>query len=134
VIVVDPTEPAETRPLDETDATALFELDHEIAIPVTTFPDPSFRVAFNCSVRPGTIEDEPGLTVTDETADLTWTTAVPVTPSAEAVIVAHPTVPAVTRPLEETGPAALLFVDHVIGMPVSVPPDASFNVAFNCTF
>ena len=49
VIVADPAACADTRPVLDTVAAAVFELDHVIARLVRTFPLASFVVAVNCA-------------------------------------------------------------------------------------
>jgi len=56
---------------------------------------------------------------------VTVTSAVPVFPSLVAVIVADPTATPVTKPVDETVATAGLFVEYVIGRPLSTLPWAS---------
>src|SRR2546428_2321979 len=59
--------------------------------------------------------------------------AVPLCPSASAVIVVEPAATPVTRPLPFTVAAAMLELVHVTVRPVRVLPLASFTVAVSCT-
>jgi hypothetical protein len=54
VAVIDalPTATPVTKPLVETAATGLLELDHVTVPPVTAFPSASWKEAASCSVRP----------------------------------------------------------------------------------
>lgn len=134
VIVTEPACDAVTRPLEETVPMEVLELDHEIGIPVTTFPAPSLSVAESCCVLPAARPSDPGViaTVATEPAP-TFIDAVALFPSDVAVIVAPPTCTPVTRPLVETEATLLLELCQATARPVSVLPPASVACADSCT-
>jgi hypothetical protein len=122
-----------TSPLDETDATAAFELDQDTLLP-SGFPLASRGVAVSWTVCAGARMAEVGLTETEATTGAAIVTvAVPLLPAAEAVIVADPIAFPVTTPLDETDAVALFDVLHVTDTPLTVLPDASFAVAVSCS-
>jgi hypothetical protein len=114
VIVTLPECAAVTRPLDETVPIVVFELDHATA-PVRTFPLASVSLALSWRVPPVTRLSEAGETTMLLTAPAdTTTAAVPVTPLADAEIVALPGWTAVTRPPELTVTIEALELDQLI--------------------
>jgi hypothetical protein len=134
VMVVDPVATPVTTPVvASTVATAGLTEDHAIVLPVTTFPLASFVVAVAWVVLPIPIVEDAKETVTDATAEeTTVTTADPLWPSLVAMIVAVPTLIAVTvatAPVPLTVATAVLSDDQATARPVNVTPFASFIVA-----
>src|SRR5688572_19555303 len=103
VIVAGPWPTANTSPVLLTVVTAAFEVAQDIVRPVSAFPPTSLGVAVSCWVAPNSKRTVEGLTVTVANGPgPTVTAAVPLTPSANAVIVAEPTDPPETRPASVT--------------------------------
>jgi hypothetical protein len=136
VIVADPAATAVTRPLDETRAIEVLELDHVTVLPVSVTPLASFVVAVSCTVCPTftlAVGGETLTVATGTTAAATVTADVPLFPSLVAVIVAEPAATPETRPVDDTVAIDVLELDQVIVRPVSVLLFASFVVAVSCT-
>jgi len=88
---------------------------HVTARSVTTTPSRSFTVTVSGDVVPTITFAVGGETLTVPTGTgVTVTVAVPLFPSAVAVIVAVPVVPDVTTPVEETVATLALLELHVI--------------------
>ncbi len=133
VIVALPAATAVTTPCAETVATAVFELDHATAGPVTTLPEASFSVAASCVVCPTDIESGAGVIVTVATAACpTLTVATPVFPSDVAVIVAEPWPTAIIKPPASTVATLALLVLHAMARSLSGFCAASYAIAVNC--
>jgi hypothetical protein len=133
---VEPAANAVTTPLLLTEATPAFELDHETARPVRSFPFASRRVAVALAVCPTTSED--GLSATNTTATgtgggaITVRLASPLTPSLVALMTAIPDNNAETIPASVTLAIAELELSQTIGRPVRGAPLASLGVATAC--
>ena len=134
VMVTGPGDTAETKPVDETVAIAVFELAHATVRPVRGAPFASFGVAVNCTVWPTTTPAVAGVMSTVATGGtVTVTVAVPLLPSLVAVIVTVPAATPLTSPVHETVATAVFELAHVTVRPVTGAPFASFGVAVNCT-
>ena len=126
VIVVVPTSSVVTRPPLLTVATAVFELLHTIARPVSTLLDASRVTAVACDVAPTATDVGASDTLTLATgAAVTVSTALPICPSLVAVIVAVPTASVVTRPPLFTVATAVFELLQVTVRPASTLLDAS---------
>jgi hypothetical protein len=133
VIVATPFATALTRPCDETVAAAGFELDHATARPVRRLPAESASVAVSCVVCPTDIESGFGVTATVATAGCETTiVAVPLAPSAVAVIVADPEPAADITPFESTVATAALLVLQMTARPARTLCVASYVTAESC--
>jgi len=133
VMVADPESIPETTPAAETVATDELGLDQVAIRPVSTVPLVSLMVAISCRDCPIATVADWGLTVTEATvASVTVMRAVPVFPSAVAVMVAEPGPATVTNPAAETVAADWLELDQMAVSPVSTLPFASLMVATNC--
>src|SRR5512140_230175 len=134
VIVVLPACSPETTPLLETEAMLLFALDHVMLCVGRAFPASSSSDAESCCDFPATRPTDPGDTVTCATPPAaTRTVADACTPSDVAVIVAEPTLTAVTRPLVDTVAMSSSELDQPTVRPVSSLPSASFACAASCS-
>jgi hypothetical protein len=138
VIVAEPAATAVTTPLDETVATLLALVDQVTTRPVNVAPVESRTVAESVTVPPGLRLAVPGETLTDATGiggggatDVTTTCAVPLFPSAVAVIVVVPAPIADTRPAVVTVAMDAFAVAHVMGRPPSTLPCASVVTALS---
>jgi hypothetical protein len=121
-----------TEPVEETVATAVFELAHATVRPVSTWFAASRNVTDACVTCPTEIGE---VRVTDTLATggaLTVSAALPVTPPDVARICAVPGETAVTSPLLFTVAIEVLELDHVTVRPVRMFPDASRSVALAC--
>ena len=133
VIVALPERFAVTRPLVDTVATVLLELDHDTACPLSVLPAASVSVAASCFVTPVTRLTDDGVTAIVLTAPVeTTTVACPVAPLALAVMVALPVCAAVTRPLEETVAMLLLDEDQATDCAATALPALSVIEAVSC--
>ncbi len=133
-MVADPFATAVTSPEDETVAISVSDDDHVTVAPDITDPPASFTVAVTVSVPPMV----PNVTESRESSMVagTWetvTAAVPVIEPVVAVIVAVPSVTAVTSPADETVAMDAEEVDHVTVTPDMAVPPASFTVALSVT-
>jgi hypothetical protein len=136
VMVAEPALTAVTRPLELTEATPAFELDHEMARPVRMLPFASRVTADNCIVPPTVRLGAVGDTVTVATGigaggggALTVSAAEPVCPSLVAMMLVEPALTAVTTPLELTEATPAFELDHETARPVRSFPFASRRVA-----
>ena len=123
-----PGDTAVTPPVWETVATFVALEDHVTGRSVMMFPPPSFTVALNAAVAPGTSDTAVAFSVTDAAGTKTETAAVADLPSAAAVIVVEPADFAVMTPLALTSAIAGAEDCHVI-VRVSGDPFASAAVA-----
>ena len=136
MMFAEPALTAVTTPLELTEATPVFELDHETARPVRSFPPASRRVAVALAVCPTTSED--GLSVTETVATGTGGCAItvrlpsPRTPSLVALITALPGSKAEIMPTAETLAIAELELSQTIDRLVRGAPPASLGVATAC--
>src|SRR5688572_32837892 len=90
-MVTGPTAIPDTRPVDETVATAVLELAHVTTRPLSALPLASFGIAVSCTVWPMTTPAVGGVISTAATAGtVTVTGAVACFPSLAAVIAAIP--------------------------------------------
>ena len=132
VIVALPAFFAVTTPLEDTVATALFEVDHA-ASSSTTLPAASVSLAESWLVAPLASEINAGVTATLFTAPAeTMTVALPVAPFADAEIVVLPMCSAVTTPLLETVAMLLLALDQSMLCAESALPASSSSEAVSC--
>jgi hypothetical protein len=123
---------AATSPALDTVATDVLSELQVTGRPVNTPPFPSNVVAVPCAVSTALIEFGTRTTVTDATGmGVTVMVALPLTPSAIAVIVAEPGATAVTSPLASTVATDSSLDSHAIAR-VSGLPDASLAVAVSC--
>jgi hypothetical protein len=100
---------------------------------VSTLLPASCTVAVNCCVPPTCTLAVAGLTATDATGTaVTVTTALPLTPSLVAVIVAVPGASARTTPFDDTVATAVLLEAHAIDRPSNTLPPASRKVPVTC--
>jgi hypothetical protein len=133
VIVAAPAVTPCTTPLDDTVATAVFELAHVTVRPARMLFAASRRVACKATVCPVETLALLGLTTTDATGAgagaATVTVLLPVLPSLVAVIVTVPAATPCTSPLEDTVAREAFDDDHVTVRPVSTLFDASRSVA-----
>ena len=115
-------------------AIAVLLVDHVIARPGEHAAAPVERLRLSVAVCPAVTLAVGGVTVTVATgAPVTVTVAVPLLPSLDAVIVAVPTLSALTgRVLETTATASSLEL-HPTRRPGSSAPDASRTLAESCT-
>jgi hypothetical protein len=133
VIFAVPGPTAVTIPVPDTVATFVLSELHVTIRPVNTPARASWSVAVACVVVPATIVLSVIATLTDATgAGVTVSVATPVLPSLVAVIIAGPSLTAVTTPLLDTVATALLLELQLNGRPVSRPPLASRVVAVAC--
>src|SRR6266516_2735425 len=134
VIVAAPASFPVTSPLALTVAAAVL-LDTQVTVrPVRVLPFASLRVAVSCTVWPSFTLADAGATATEATATCTTVmAAVPLCPSAVAVIVATPAATPDTTPLELTVATAVLLLDQLMTRPESGVPLASFGVAVSGT-
>jgi hypothetical protein len=131
VIVAVPVATAVTEPNAVTAATAALLVAHVTTRSVTTFPNESVTVTVSGKVCATNMALVAGVTTTVPTGiAVTLTVAVPLLPSAVAVIVAVPTATPVTTPALTVAIAPLLD-DHVTGRFVTTLPSESFTVAVN---
>jgi hypothetical protein len=136
IMLAEPAPAAVTMPLELTAAMVAFELDHETARPVRTFPFASRRVAVALAVCPMT--SEAGVSVTDTLATATGGAAItlrlasPRTPSLVALITAVPGTHAEIIPASDTLAIAALELSQAIGRPARGAPSASLGVATAC--
>jgi len=132
VIVAVPAVIACTSPVEETVAMASLLDDHATGRERMLLCASS-NVAVNCSVSPWITVALVGATVTDATgAWVTVMVALPVLPSLVALMLAVPTVTAVTTPCAETVATAVLLELHVTARPVRTLLFASRVVAVAC--
>jgi hypothetical protein len=138
VIVAEPGAIALTTPVLDTVAIAVALLDHVIARPDSVAPFASRNVAESVTDPPMLRLAVPGFTTTDATGiggggvvAVTTTCAVPVLPSAVAVIFVVPAPVPVTRPAVLTVAIDVFADAHVTGRPASVLPFASVATAVN---
>jgi len=125
-----PAATALTRPVEDTVATAGFELDQVMERPLSTVPAASLSVTCNWTESPTASDGADGVVITVATAGAgTVTVAVPVLPSEVAAMVLEPAVTAVTSPVALTVATALFEVDQTRARPASGAPFASFGVA-----
>jgi len=109
-----------TTPLVRTVATEEFPDDHVIARPARTLPFASRVVPEACVVWPTSIVPDASDAVTDAIGTgVTVIAAAPILPSLVAVIVAAPTVTAVTRPVVDTVATVTLSDAHVTARPLT---------------
>ena len=133
VMVADPLASALTRPSTETDAMLGASLDHVIARPLKTFPEPSSVVAMSSEVVPTRRLAVGGETTTVATGTMTTLIAAePLCPSLVAVIVAEPAATPDTSPVPETVATAGASLDQVTTRPVRTLPVASHVVTVSC--
>jgi hypothetical protein len=119
VMTAVPEDTADTTPVPETVATAVFPLLHVTAAPDITFPAASRTVAVSGDVPPILIVTVVGATVTEAVVGaLTVTVAEPGTPSIVAVIETTPAATPVTTPAFETEAILVALLVHVTGLPV----------------
>src|SRR5438270_142704 len=134
VIVTEPAATPLTTPLPLTDATPTLLLAHVTVRPLNAVPPASLGVAVSWTVWPACTLAAAGLTVTEATGTVvTDTVAVPLCPSLVAVMVAEPTVAAVTSPAPLTVATPVLLLAQVMARPASVLPFASLRVATSGT-
>ena len=135
-IDADPALTAVTAPVDETVATSGLALDHVTTRSVKTVPEPSRNVAEACAVWPTMTDD--GFSVIETAATgggggaETVTDVEAVTPSTCAVIVALPTLSAVTVPVDATVATAAFELDQLMARFVNTAPLASRTTAEIC--
>ena len=133
VITVLPGAAAVTTPAPDTLATAGFELLHATVRPVSGLLLMSRSAADALRVAPTKAVDAPRETVTVFTgANVTVTVAVPLTPAADAVMVALPGPVPVTTPVALTVATAGLELSQVTGRPASGWPMESRTTAVAC--
>ena len=133
VIVAVPTASDVTRPLALTVATAVLELLHVIARPLSTLFAASRVTAVACVVLPAVTEVAASDTLTVATGTaVTVSTAPPLWPSLAPVIVTVPTASVVTSPLLLTVAMAVFELLHVIARPLSTLFAASRVTAVAC--
>ncbi len=132
VMVADPTRTPPTRPSPFTVAVAPSLVVQVTGRPVSTVPLAARSTGCSWTVPPSSTDALRGTTSTVATASSdTVIVALPLTPSALAVITASPIEPAVTRPALSTPATAALFEDHATTRPVMTPPAPSRVVASN---
>jgi hypothetical protein len=125
---------AVTIPVVDTVATLAALLDQLTGRPVSGVPVASRAPAVSCCVPPTCKAELAGVTLTEATgAFVTMTTAVALTPSAVAVMVALPGATAVTIPAVETVAILDALLDQKISRPLSEFPPASRSIALNCS-
>src|SRR6185437_7396270 len=136
VTVAEPGAIALTTPVLDTVAIAAALVDHVMARPESAAPFASRAVAESVTEPPMLRLAVPGFTATDATGiggggvvAVTTTCAVPVLPSAVAVMSVVPAPTPVTRPLALTVAIDLFADAHVMGRPASVLPFASVATA-----
>ena len=130
VIVVVPSATAVTNPADETVATDELDVTHVTVAPEMMFPAASLTVATRVAVSPAEVKLRlVGARVTDWATWLTVTVAVALTDPDVAVMVAVPSMTAVTSPAAETVATDELDVTHVTVAPEMMFPPESLTVA-----
>jgi hypothetical protein len=133
VIVAVPGATAVTTPADDTVATAVLLEPHVTTRSVTTVPRLSFTVGVSATVCVTRSALFGGDRVTLPTGTFaTRTVDVPFFPSLVAVIVAVPSLSAVTRPAGETLAVVGSLEPHVTTRPANTPPMESSVTAANC--
>jgi hypothetical protein len=95
---------------------------------MSVIPDGSFEEPDGGGLEGGGSDDGGGVL----TAALTVMDALPLLPSADAVIVAEPVLTVPTRPLASTVAFAVLELDHVTARPVITLLDESSSVTEAC--
>ena len=130
MIVVVPSAMAVTNPADETVETEALDVAHVTVGFEITVPPASLPVATRVAVSPIDVKLRlVGERVSDIATWLTVAVAVPLTDPDAAVIVAVPSVTAVTRPAVETVAIDASDVAHVTVAPEITVPPASLTVA-----
>ena len=130
VMVAVPSATAVTSPAAETVATDELDVTHVTVAPEMMFPPESLTVATRVAVSPADVKLRlVGARVTDWATWLTVTVAVALTDPDVAVMVAVPSMTAVTSPAAETVATDALDVAHVTVAPEMMFPAASLTVA-----
>jgi len=130
VMVAVPSATAVTSPAAETVATDELDVTHVTVAPEMMFPAASLTVATRVAVSPADVKlTLVGARVTDWATWLTVTVAVALTDPDVAVMVAVPSMTAVTSPAAETVATDELDVTHVTVAPEMMFPPESLTVA-----
>jgi hypothetical protein len=136
VMVAVPCFTRPTMPDDDTVAVAELDEDQVTVTPLIGLPEASWTTAVSCLLVPGIPVTVVGDRTTEATGGgggaLTVTPTVPVTPPADAVMVAVPCFTRPTMPDDDTVAVAELDEDQVTATPLIGLPEASWTTAVSC--